>query len=126
MKKNNKEVVLAYVDAFNRGDVDALCALFSRDAMIYGVRGWTNLEKVRPVWQAQMRSTDTSLNVDAIIAEGEVVVVRYTERGKPEQPYCDDPPVASTYETVAMEWFEIRDGAIHRRWCARDAASVFK
>jgi hypothetical protein len=27
---------------------------------------------------------------------------------------------------VTMEWFEVRDGIIHRRWGARNSASVFR
>jgi hypothetical protein len=32
-------------------------------------------------------------------------------------------PTGKTYEIVAMEWFELRDGRIARRWGARDSAS---
>jgi predicted ester cyclase len=28
------------------------------------------------------------------------------------------------YEIVAMEWFEIEDGRIARRWGARDSAAI--
>jgi len=127
--QENKNTILAYVDAFNRGDIDALCRLFSPDAMIYGVLGRGNLDKVKPIWKALFRSFDMSLTVDAIIAEGNMVAVRYTECGKPMQP-CEnlmhgDVPGGS-YEMVAMEWFEIKNGVIHRRWCARDTPSVFK
>jgi hypothetical protein len=122
--RSNKETVLAYVDAFNRGDVDALCALFAADAKIYGVLGWGGLDRVRPVWEALMRSFAMRLEVDAIIAEDDVVAVRYTESGASFQPCCQD-ATGATYEVIAMEWFEVRNGVIQRRWCARDAASVF-
>ena len=122
---------MAYVDAFNRGDIDGLCALFAPDARIYGVLGWGSPEKARPVWQALMRSLSLKLNIDSIIAEGDVVAVRYTEHGRPAQP-CGLEATSDTitdntrYEVVAMEWFEVKNGVIHRRWCARDAASVFR
>jgi len=35
----NQEIVLAYVDAFNRGDEAALKNLFAPDALVYGVLG---------------------------------------------------------------------------------------
>ncbi|GAC1662639.1 MAG: hypothetical protein NVS9B4_16580 [Candidatus Acidiferrum sp.] len=35
----NKRVVALYVDAFNRGDQEALSKLFNEDALIYGVLG---------------------------------------------------------------------------------------
>jgi hypothetical protein len=36
------------------------------------------------------------------------------------------PATGKSYEMVAMEWFEIKDGLIHRRWGARDSASQSK
>lgn len=130
MEEKNKQTVMEYVDAFNRGDIDGLCALFAPDARIYGVLGWGSPEKLKPVWQASMSSLRTKLNIDSIIAEGDIVAVRYTEHGRPAQtcnqaargPASDD----AIYEAVAMEWFEVKNGVIHRRWCARDTASVFR
>jgi ketosteroid isomerase-like protein len=43
--------VLEYVEAFNRGDMEALRRLFTPDALIYGVLGWGDLEKAVPIWQ---------------------------------------------------------------------------
>jgi len=134
MVEKNKQTVMAYVDAFNRGDLDGLCALFAPDAKIYGVLGWGSPEKLRPVWQALMRSLCMKLNIDSIIAEGDVVAVRYTEHGRPTQTCIQDAPIPTSdspiydpiYEAVAMEWFEVKNGVIHRRWCARDTASVFR
>jgi ketosteroid isomerase-like protein len=39
----NRKVVLDYVDAFNRGDMESLRTLFTPDALIYGVLGWGGL-----------------------------------------------------------------------------------
>ncbi len=36
----NKQIVLAYVDAFNRGEIEALTQLFASAALVYGVLGW--------------------------------------------------------------------------------------
>ncbi len=126
MTERNKQTVLAYVDAFNRGDIDGLCALFSPDALIYGPLGWGCVDKVRAIWQAKMKSFNMKLQVDSIIAENDVVAVRCIERGKSTHPFRTEPALCESYEAVAMEWFEVKDGVIHRRWCARDSASIFK
>lgn len=47
----NKQVVLDYVDAFNRGDEEALRNLFAPDALVYGVLGWGGLAQVVPIWR---------------------------------------------------------------------------
>jgi hypothetical protein len=35
----NKEIIPAYVDAFNRDEMEALIDLFAPDALVYGVLG---------------------------------------------------------------------------------------
>jgi predicted ester cyclase len=49
--------------------------------------------------------------------------VRYTERGTFTGPFRGQTPTGKSYELVAMEWFVVRDGRIHRRWGARDSAA---
>ena len=36
------------------------------------------------------------------------------------------PVTGKSFEVVAMEWFNIKDGKIHRRWGARDNAAQFR
>jgi steroid delta-isomerase-like uncharacterized protein len=118
-----KAVVRAYVEAFNRGDLMGLKALLAPDAEIQGVLGKGTFERVEPIWRQLIEGYGIQLTVEEIIAEGERVAVRYTERGTFRAPAFGQAPTGRSYELVAMEWFEIRDGRIVRRWGARDAAS---
>jgi ketosteroid isomerase-like protein len=79
--KTAQQVVLAYVDAFNRGDVDGVCSPFTSDAVVWGVTGWGSPDEARPVWKDLMEALQIQLTVDAMVVQGETVVVRYTERG---------------------------------------------
>lgn len=36
------------------------------------------------------------------------------------------PVTGKSFEVVAMEWFIIKDGKIHRRWGARDNAAQMR
>ena len=121
--EKEKEVVLAYVDAFNRGDVDAVCNLFAKDALVWGVLGWGTPEDGRPIWKDLMECLQIQLTVDAITSIENTVAVRYTERGKSVRAFRGLGPTNKAYELLAMEWFEIKDQRIHRRWGARDSAS---
>ena len=123
---NPKDVVLAYVDAFNRGDLDGLCALLAPDALVWGVLGWGGIDLVRPVWRDLIECLEIRLRVDAIVAEGSVVAVRYTESGTSVRAFRGEGPTGRSYEVVAMEWFEIEGDRIRRRWGARDSASMRK
>jgi steroid delta-isomerase-like uncharacterized protein len=122
-EEGNKQVVLSYVDAFNRGDMDALRKLFTDEALIYGVLGWGGLDKVIPIWRELHEAFAIQLQVESIIAEGDTVAVRYTERGTSVSSFRGAGPTGKSYEIVAMEWFIIEGGRIHRRWGARDSAA---
>lgn len=122
----NKQVVLNYVEAFNRGDYEALAGMFTEDALIYGVLGWGGLEQVIPIWRMIREAFAITLRVEAMIEEGDTVAVRYTERGTSVGPFGEQAATGKSFEVVAMEWFVLRDGRIHRRWGARDSASQFR
>lgn len=126
MTEKNKQVVLAYVDAFNRCDLDALSKLFTSDALIYGVLGWGTIEIAKPIWKELHECLNANLHVEAIVAEENIVAVRYTERGKSVQSFRALPVTGKSYEVVAMEWFEMKDGLIYRRWGARDWSTMAK
>lgn len=118
-----KEIVLKYVAAFNRGDLDELASLLAVDAEIQGVFGKGVFEKIAPIWQQLIEGYGMQLNVQSLIAEGGIVAARYIESGTFRAPAFGAEPTGKSYEIVAMEWFEIENDKIKRRWGARDAAS---
>lgn len=118
-----KEVVRKYVDAFNRGDLEALKTLLSDDAEIQGVFGKGMFEKIAPIWKQLIEGYGMQLRIQGLIAEGNLVAARYIESGTFRAPAFGNQPTGKSYELVAMEWFEIENGKIKRRWGARDAAS---
>jgi predicted ester cyclase len=63
------------------------------------------------------------LEITGLIAERNIVAARYIETGRFRAPAFGNEPTGKSYELVAMEWFEIEDKKIIRRWGARDAAS---
>jgi ketosteroid isomerase-like protein len=72
----NKQIVLAYVDALNRGDIETLTQLFAPDALVYGVLGWGGLDQVVPIWREIKAAFDILLQVESMIAEDDIVAVR--------------------------------------------------
>ena len=120
---DSKTVVRNYVEAFNRGDLEALRALLADDAEIQGVLGKGQFEKIGPIWRQLIDGYGMQLEIQELIAEGNRVAVRYIERGIFRAPAFGLQPSGKSYELVAMEWFEIESGKIQRRWGARDAAS---
>jgi steroid delta-isomerase-like uncharacterized protein len=121
-----KSLVREYVAAFNRGDVDAVCRCFAPNAVVYGVLGWGDLTKARPVWEELVTCFRMQLQIESVAAEGDVVAVRYTERGTFVRPFRGVEPTGKSYEAAAMEWFEFSDAGVARRWGARDSAAIFR
>lgn len=126
IEEKNKEVVRRYVDAFNRGDLVALRALLADDAEIQGVMGKGLFERIEPVWRQLIDGYGMQLRIDELVAEGNTVAARYVETGTFRAPAFGHQPTGKSYELVAMEFFEIRDGKIKRRWGARDSASQMR
>ncbi len=79
--EQNKNTVRAYVEAFNRGDLDALKRLFTPDAMIQGVLGKAPIEEALGIWRELHESYGIESSLGAVVAEGNQVAARYTERG---------------------------------------------
>ncbi|MFO1022315.1 MAG: hypothetical protein U0903_16715 [Planctomycetales bacterium] len=82
MSEQNKRVVLQYVEAFNQGDLDALCSTFGPEGQIYAA-SWAggtsprlgrDLERTHP-----LLSDEVAGGVNH--RERGIVAVRYTERG---------------------------------------------
>ncbi|ASC72935.1 hypothetical protein XM38_038950 [Halomicronema hongdechloris C2206] len=123
IEEESKAVVRQYVEAFNRGDLDALKSLLTEDVEIQGVLDEGGFEKIAPIWRQLIEGYGMQLNVQSLIAEGNVVAARYVETGTFHVAAFGNQPTGKSYELVAMEWFEIENGKIKRRWGARDAAS---
>jgi len=119
----NKALIQQYVEAFNAGDFGRLRALFAPDAVIYGALGWGSLDEVLPGWYDLHHGLSQKLAIEDMIGEGDIVAVRYRESGAFVAPYRGQAPTDRSYELVAIEWFELKDGKIRRRWGARDSAS---
>ena len=86
--------------------------------------GFGGLEQAKPVWKDLMTCLEMQLHIEAIVCEGQIVAVRYTERGTATKSFRGQPATGKSYELVAMEWFELKGDRIARRCGARDSASM--
>ena len=124
--EKNKTIVLQYVEAFNSGDLQALRLLLADDAEIQGVLGKGVFEQIEPIWRQLIDGYGMQLKVQELVAEGNTVAARYIETGTFSKPAFGHRPTGKSYELVAMEFFEIEQGKIKRRWGARDSASQLR
>ncbi len=126
LEQKSKAVVMQYVKAFNKGDLKSLERLLADDAEIQGVFGKGVFEKIRPIWQQLIEGFGMHLEILGMVAEGSTVAVRYLETGRFKAAAFGHEATGKSYSLVAMEWFEIEDGKIKKRWGARDSASQYR
>jgi steroid delta-isomerase-like uncharacterized protein len=119
----NQAVVRRYVEASNRADFDALRQIYAPDAVVQGVLGKGSMDQVIGIWRELHAAFGIQLIVEEMIAEADRVAVRYIERGTCNGLFRGHAPTGKSYELLALEWFEVREGKIQRRWGARDASS---
>ena len=63
---------------------------------------------------------DLRIEVEAIVAEGDMVVSRYTATGTDTVGYMGMPATGKPIRTPAIQMFRFRDGKITESWAARD------
>jgi steroid delta-isomerase-like uncharacterized protein len=63
---------------------------------------------------------DLRISVDAMIAEGDFVVSRYTATATDTVGYMGMPPTGKTIRTPAIQIFRFSNGRIVESWAARD------
>jgi len=119
-----EDIVQQFIQKFNSGDIEGARATFTVDAESQGVLGWGKIETQLPIWKALYESLQVRVTVDSMISEGDLVAVRLTERGTSMKPVFGQPVTGKRYQILAMEWFEIENGKIRRRWSVRDTGSM--
>ena len=110
--EENKAIVRRYVEAFNEGDFAAAADQFAPGAVLQGVLAEGGIETTRAVWE-QLRAAfpDHHNEIDEMVAEGDTVTVRLTDRGTfSGVPFLGMAPTGQRFEIVAMEWLHITDG----------------
>jgi len=120
-----KDQVRDYVRAFNSGNLKKLRSLFTPNALVYGVLGWGPVSKVEPIWKDLHECLSANLKIRCLVAENDFVAAQYSETGTSLKPFRGFPATGRSYKVVAMEFFSFEKGRIHRRWGARDSASIF-
>lgn len=106
-EEDAKKVVLKYVDAFNRGDLNELRSLLADEVEIQGVLAKGGFEEIVPIWRQLIEGYGIQLHIQGLVAEGNVVAARYIETGTFRAAAFGKQPTGKSYELVAMEWFEI-------------------
>jgi steroid delta-isomerase-like uncharacterized protein len=134
MSANNREVVQRFVDAFNRGDMDAAAECFAEDACNHGRP--VGREGVRRVLKdIQATFPDIRLDMVHMLADGDWIVERGTfsgaHGGVGKLPVNGGllvgvPPTNKTFRVQHIHMYRIGNGKIVDHYANRDDVGMMQ
>lgn len=117
----NKQLIAQLIDVVNQGEIDRIADFFSpdyRDHTVGGSRGGSDREHaLRTFRELHAAFPDTHHEVLALLAEGDMVVLRTRAAGTHTGAFRG---IGATGREVAMETtvlYRVADGQITERWC---------
>ena len=124
-----KALIRRWVELWNAGDAAAIAAFVAPDY----VRHDPNAPEVRgPEAERQLVAMyraafpDLHFTVEHLVAEGDLVVARYTVRGTHRGELLGIPPTGAQVTLAAMELYRLADGKIAEQWVAMDALGLLQ
>lgn len=114
----NKELVRRYLKAFNERDRETLSELLAGDVVEHSIH--EQLHGFDEIWEFLQAHFDTfpdySGTTEAMVAEDDTVVVRYTVSGTHTGQYRDVQPTGHEAEWTGMAMYRIEGGKIAEIW----------
>ena len=84
----------------------------------FPARGPEDVKRIVTMLRAML--PDMRLEIEAMVAEGDLVVSRYTATATDTVGYMGMPPTGKTIRTPAIQIFRFANGKIVESWAARD------
>jgi len=127
-ENENKDLVRDYLRAFNEQDRDRLSELLAEGVVEYGSHEERReFEEIMEYLDALFETfPDYSGTTDEMVAEDDLVVVRYTARGTHEGEYQDVEPTGNNVEWTGMGMYRIDDDQIAEIWLEEDRAGLLE
>ena len=125
---DNRELVRSYLHAFNERDWEALADHLAPDVVEHGVHDELHgpdavVDFLRSHFEV---FPDYSGTTEAMVAEGDTVVVRYTARGTHSDEYRDVGPTGHTVEWTGLVMYRIEDDHIAEVWLEEDRLGLLE
>lgn len=127
--ENKILITRLYEDILNRRKLDMLDDIVARDYVDhYPVANRpTGPARVKMQMEAMFESfPDITYSLEEIIAEQEVVAVRYVLEGTQEGEFMDIAPTGKRVSVEGMDFFRLSDGLIAEYWECIDKLSLLR
>lgn len=119
MSADNKSLVRRLAEEVRRGDLDAATKLLAEDAVEHG--GGRAIDSIKRLREA---FPDADLVQDDLVAEGDLVVERFTLTGTHRGEFHGWPASGRRVRLRGVNVYRIAHGRIVERWAALDEAGL--
>jgi len=127
LEEENKASTLRLVDAWVKGDIEALKEIFSPDYVYHNETGQTaSLENLIEQLKKEIAMfSDRTISNEELIAKGDRVVHRYIARGTHTGEVEGLAPTGNKLELGGIEILRVENGKIVESWEALNYLSLF-
>lgn len=125
----NKAVVRRFFEEYNAGTVLANWdELVHAGAVLHDQPGGDMSSAENKAFVAELRTAfpDHHVTIDDLIAEGDKVVIRFTESGTMKGDLMGMKATGKRYTLPAIEIYRLADGKIIEMWSVRDMGSLMQ
>jgi steroid delta-isomerase-like uncharacterized protein len=125
----NKEIVRRFAQEFvNESNYDTVEEFLAEDIVDYTPLGETTGRDAVVETTTELRTafSDFVVTLEEIIAEGDTVAVRMTQRGTHEGVFMGNGPTGNSFEIEAMAFLRLEDGEIVERRVQPDLLGLFR
>lgn len=127
--QRNKESVRRLLDeVVTKGNVGLIDELFTEGILDHTVLGDTRGRDAVKARAGSLRAafSDFSATAEELVAEGDMVALRATDRGTHDGEFMGLPPTGRKVEYLATAFFRFEDGRIAERWVQPDLFGLMK
>ena len=127
--KENKEIVRRFAEEFVNGGNDDTAEEFLADDVVDSTPlGETTGRDAVVETMAEVRTAfpDFAVTLDEIVAEGDTVAVRMTQRGTHEGVFMGNEPTGNSFEIEAMGFLRLEGGKIAERRARVDVLGMVR
>jgi steroid delta-isomerase-like uncharacterized protein len=129
--ERNKELVRRWSEElWGRGALDVADRIVSPDYVRHDpgdpfpARGPQDVKRIVTMLRSML--PDLHIEVEALVAEGDLVVCRYTATATDTVGYMGMSPTGKRIRAAAMQMFRVADGKIAESWAVRDDLGVLR
>lgn len=123
----NKDLIRELTEAWNERDDHRMAATYAPEVVVHGDGEVRSPEEMVESEQGIFESfPDLTATIDHLVAEDDLVVVRWSVTGTHEGELRGVAPTGEEVEYEEWALYRVEDGAITEMWAIADALGVFE